>query len=155
VKIEPKFIDLLMGAALEEAELARKAGEVPIGAVVGVGNTIVSRAHNEMEQRRDATAHAEVLAIGRAGGTLGDWRLKDAILCVTLEPCTMCAGAISLSRVGAVVFGVADPRLGAYGSLYDISQDERLGTPPRVISAVREDECRGLIQRFFAERRVK
>ena len=155
MKIEPKFIEMLMSAALEEGELARKEGEVPIGAVVGVGDKVVARAHNEMEQRRNATAHAEVLALGRAGEVLGDWRLTQAVLCVTVEPCTMCAGAISLSRIGTVVFGAADSRLGAYGSLYDISQDDRLGTPPRVITGVREKDCRDLMQRFFSERRAK
>jgi tRNA(adenine34) deaminase len=155
VKIEAKFIETLMEIALEEANLAQKSGEVPIGAVLGLRGKVIARAHNEMERQRNATAHAEVLAIGRGGELLGDWRLNDAVLCVTVEPCTMCAGAISLSRIGTVVFGVADPRLGAYGSLYDISQDERLGATPRVISGVRENECRGLMQRFFSERRAR
>lgn len=144
-----------MTVALEEAELARSANEVPIGAVVAVGDKIVARAHNEMESRRDATAHAEALAIKRAGEATGNWRLGEAVLCVTVEPCTMCAGAISLARIGTVVFGVSDPRLGAYGSLYDLSQDDRLGKPPRVITGVKESECRGLMQSFFATRRGK
>jgi len=155
VKIDAQFIERLMDAALEEADLARGAKEVPIGAVIGVGGAIVARAHNAMERRSDATAHAEVLAIRRAGEAAGNWRLTEAVLCVTVEPCTMCAGAISLARIGAVVFGASDPRLGAYGSLYDLSQDERLGRAPRVISGVKERECREMMQRFFSERREK
>jgi len=155
MKTDVHFIESLMGAALEEATAAGRAGEVPIGAVIAVDGKIIARAHNETEQQRNATAHAEVLVVGRAGSAVGDWRLKEAVLCVTVEPCTMCAGAISLSRIGTVVFGVADPRMGAYGSLYDISQDERLGSPPRVVAGVKEGECRELLQRFFAELRTK
>jgi len=152
VKLDQRFVEHLMDLALEEAELARISGEVPIGAVVAVQGRVVSRAHNRMEGTLDATAHAETVALREAGAATGNWRLKDAVLCVTVEPCTMCAGAISLARVGTVVFGAADPRLGAYGSLFDLSQDERLGKP-RVVSGVRAAEAAGLLHRFFAERR--
>lgn len=152
MKLERAFIEHLMDLALAEAELARAAGEVPIGAVVAVNSTVIARAHNRMEAERDATAHAEVVALREAGRASGNWRLNEAVLCVTVEPCTMCAGAISLARVGTVVFGAHDPRLGAYGSLYDLSQDERLGAP-RVISGVKGTVAAELLQRFFAERR--
>jgi tRNA(adenine34) deaminase len=152
VKLDQRFIEHLMDLALEEAELARSSGEVPIGAVIAVQEKIVARAHNRMERTRDATAHAEAVAIREAGAAVGNWRLNDAVLCVTLEPCTMCAGAISLARIGTVVFGAADPRLGAYGSLYDLSDDERLGKP-RVISGVKAGDATAILQRFFSERR--
>ena len=146
----------LMGHALEQADLAQMAAEVPVGAVIArlnEGIEIISRAHNEVEQKGSAVAHAEILAIERASEQIGTWRLENCILCVTLEPCTMCAGAISLSRVPQVVFGAFDQQLGAYGSRYDISESIKDGAAPRIISSVREDECVKVLQGFFASKR--
>jgi tRNA(adenine34) deaminase len=100
---------------------------------------------------RDASAHAEMLVIREASSVLGDWRLSESILCVTLEPCTMCSGAIRLSRVGTIVFGAADARLGAVGSLFDICEDPRLGAVPRIIRGVKEKECGQILSDFFAK----
>jgi len=109
-----------MREALREASLAAEAGEMPVGCVVVRDGAIVARAHNECEAQRDATAHAELLAIRRAGAATGDWRLKDCTLYTTLEPCPMCAGAIVQARVGRLVFGAQDPGQGCAGSLYRI-----------------------------------
>ncbi len=154
LRCEPQFLDFLMEEALAEAEKAFAAGDVPIGAVVASGTEIVARAHNEIEALRDATRHAELLAIQRAAAVKGDWRLDEAVLCVTLEPCTMCAGAIKQARVPVVVFGAFDEKRGAFGSLFDLAPDARLGPVPRIVSGVRAEECRRLLQRFFEEKRV-
>ncbi len=138
-----------MHAALEQAQAGAAQGEVPVGAIVVVGGEIVSRAHNEVESGKDASAHAEILAMRRAALSAGDWRLNDALLCVTLEPCTMCIGAAKLARIPTIVFGAEDPRLGAVGSLYDLSQDARNGPVPRVIRGIEEERCRNLLQEFF------
>jgi tRNA(adenine34) deaminase len=153
MKLEPAFIEYLMDKALDQARLAYGAGEVPVGAVMAQRGEIIAAAHNEIESQHDATCHAEVLAMRRAAARLGDWRLSETILCVTLEPCTMCAGAIKLSRVSVVVFGAADEKLGAFGSLYDLSQDERIGLVPRVVSGIKTAECAALLQDFFRSKR--
>ncbi len=153
MKLQAEFVKYLMSAALEEADKAAKAGEVPIGAVIARNETIVARAHNEMELLSDASAHAEILALRHAGKSKGDWRLRDHTICVTVEPCTMCIGALRLARIGTIIFGARDPRLGAVGSLYDLAIDERLGNVPRVIGGVEEEECRERLERFFRERR--
>ncbi|MCO6429442.1 MAG: nucleoside deaminase, partial [Deltaproteobacteria bacterium] len=116
-----------MGLAIEQAKIAYERGEVPIGAVVGDGSNVIAVAHNEIETRSDPTAHAEVLAIQRAAKRSSNWRLHDIVLCSTLEPCTMCCGAIKLARVPVVVFGASDQRAGAFGSIYDLSIDSRSG----------------------------
>ncbi|MBX7142897.1 MAG: nucleoside deaminase [Oligoflexia bacterium] len=144
-----------MDAALAQAKEAFLADEVPVGAVVAYQGDIIAAARNSMEAMKDATAHAEMLALRRAAEKLGDWRLKDCILAVTLEPCTMCTGALRLSRLPVVVFGLRDPRAGALGSLYDLSQDERWGGPMRVISGVHQDKAKELLQNFFAQKRRK
>ena len=143
-----------MQEALIEAEKASSLGEVPVGAVIALGGKIIARAHNLVETKKDATAHAEVLAMQEAGRALGNWRLKDAVLCVTLEPCTMCIGAAKLSRIPTIIFGANDPRMGAVGSLYDIAIDNRVGPAPRIIRGVRGAECRKILSSFFEERRV-
>jgi tRNA(adenine34) deaminase len=142
-----------MTVALAEAERAAAEGEVPVGAVVIADGRMVARRHNERESRRDPTAHAEILALRDAAAELGHWRLLDATVVVTLEPCPMCAGALVASRVGSVVFGAADPRAGACGSLYNLCADPRMNHEVTVTPGVRADEAARLLERFFAERR--
>jgi tRNA(adenine34) deaminase len=141
-------------AALVEARAALALGEVPVGAVVlDAGGAVIARAHNTRELGDDPTAHAEVLALRRAGAALGTWRLDGCTLAVTLEPCTMCAGALVLARVRRLVFGAWDPKAGAVGSLWDAVRDRRLNHRPEVVSGVRGDECGALLAQFFAGRR--
>ena len=142
-----------MGLALDEARLAAAAGDVPIGAVVVVGGEVVARGHNEREARPDPTAHAELLALGRAAAALGTWRLTEATLVVTLEPCPMCAGALVAARLGRLVFGAPDLKAGAVGSLYNLVADPRLNHEVPWTHGVRADECAALLTGFFAERR--
>jgi tRNA(adenine34) deaminase len=143
-----------MGLALEQARLALATGDVPIGAVVlSSAGDVVSLGFNEREATSDPTAHAELVALRRAGMALGDWQLSGCTLVVTLEPCTMCAGAIVLSRVARLVFGAWDPKAGAVGSLWDVVRDRRLNHRPEVLAGVRETDCARLLTDFFAERR--
>ena len=142
-----------MGLALEEAARAAAEGEVPVGAVAVVNGDVIARRHNEREARRDPTAHAELLALRDAAQALGQWRLLDATLVVTLEPCAMCAGALVAARVRRVVFGAADPRAGACGSLYNVCADPRLNHEVTVEAGVRGTEASALLERFFADRR--
>jgi tRNA(adenine34) deaminase len=143
-----------MGAALIEARRALDDGEVPIGAVVlDPSGAVIATAHNERELGSDPTAHAEVLALRRAGAALGAWNLEGCSLAVTLEPCTMCAGAIVLARIARLVFGAWDPKAGAVGSLWDVVRDRRLNHRPEVVAGVREDECGQLLADFFAAKR--
>jgi tRNA(adenine34) deaminase len=143
-----------IGAALDVARAAAALGEVPVGAVVlSASGGLVASAHNEREVLSDPTAHAEVLALRRAGTALGSWQLVGCTLAVTLEPCTMCAGAVVLARVSRLVFGAWDPKAGAVGSLWDVVRDRRLNHRPEVIAGVREAECSALLADFFAARR--
>jgi tRNA(adenine34) deaminase len=143
-----------MEAALDEARAALAAGDPPVGAVVvDESGTVIARGHNERETAADATAHAEVLAIRAASTVRGEWRLTGCTLVVTLEPCTMCAGAIVLARLDAVVFGAADPKAGAVGSLWDVVRDRRLNHRPEVVSGVRAEEAGELLRTFFAAQR--
>lgn len=143
-----------VGAALAEARAALALGEVPIGAVVlDAGGTVIARAHNARETGADPTAHAEVVALRRAGEVLGSWRLDGCTLAVTLEPCTMCAGALVLARVRRLVFGAWDPKAGAVGSLWDVVRDRRLNHRPEVVAGVRDEECGALLADFFGGRR--
>ncbi|KOG31655.1 tRNA adenosine(34) deaminase TadA [Streptomyces resistomycificus] len=143
-----------MRLALEEAGRAGRGGDVPVGAVVlsGDGRTVLATGHNEREATGDPTAHAEVLAIRRAAAELGAWRLSGCTLVVTLEPCTMCAGAIVQSRVDRVVYGARDEKAGAAGSLWDVVRDRRLNHRPEVIEGVLAEECAGLLTDFFRGR---
>jgi tRNA(adenine34) deaminase len=144
----------LMSLALAEARLAEAAGDVPIGAVVvDSGGAVIGRGHNERESTGDPTAHAEVLAIREAARRLGSWRLNGCTVAVTLEPCTMCAGAIVLARLDRLVYGAVDPKAGAVGSLWDVVRDRRLNHRPEVISGVREPECAALLRSWFATKR--
>ena len=143
-----------MGLAMEEADAAAAAGDVPVGAVVlGPDGEVVARRHNERELRRDPVAHAELLAIQDAAATLGGWRLTGCTVVVTLEPCPMCAGALLAARVGTVVFGAFDPKAGAVGTLYNLCSDPRLNHEVEVIAGVRGEACSQQISAFFARRR--
>ncbi len=142
-----------MRAALEEAERALALGEVPVGAVIECGGEIVARAHNERETGGDPTAHAEVLAIRRAAAALGRRRLDGCTLYVTLEPCPMCAGAIAMARLGEVIFGAYDDRAGCCGSLYALTEDAAFGAVIPCSGGLLQEECRALLDRFFAEKR--
>ncbi|MFI9150718.1 tRNA adenosine(34) deaminase TadA [Streptomyces sp. NPDC053367] len=143
-----------MRLALREAELAVRGGDVPVGAVVlaADGTTVLATGHNEREAGGDPTAHAEVLAIRRAAERLGEWRLTGCTLVVTLEPCTMCAGAIVLSRVDRVVYGARDDKAGAAGSLWDVVRDRRLNHRPEVVEGVLAQECARQLTDFFRSR---
>lgn len=145
-----------MREALAEARSAPETGDVPIGAVVADdGGRLIGRGRNEREALGDPTAHAEVLALREAAARRGEWRLGGCTLVVTLEPCTMCAGAAVLSRVDRIVFGAYDDKAGAVGSLWDVVRDRRLNHRPEVISGVLPDECTLLLQGFFATHRVR
>ncbi|WP_228023168.1 tRNA adenosine(34) deaminase TadA [Streptomyces acidicola] len=143
-----------MRLALDEARRATAGGDVPVGAVVLApdGTTVLGAGHNEREATGDPTAHAEVLAIRRAAAQLGGWRLTGCTLVVTLEPCTMCAGALVQSRVDRVVYGARDEKAGATGSLWDVVRDRRLNHRPEVIEGVLAPECAGLLTDFFRTR---
>jgi tRNA(adenine34) deaminase len=143
----------LMGLALERAREAEAHGDVPIGALLARDGEVLAAAGNERELRADPTAHAELLAIRDAAGTLGGWRLPGTTLYVTLEPCAMCAGAIVLARIPTVVFGAADPKAGAAGSVLDVLAQPALNHRPRVVAGVLEDECAAVLRGFFAPRR--
>jgi len=143
-----------MDAALAEARLALDHGDVPIGAVVvDAAGAVIAVGHNERELHHDPTAHAEVVALRRAAEALGSWHLEGCTLVVTLEPCTMCAGAVVAARVGRLVFGAYDPKAGAVASLWDVVRDPRLNHRPEVVGGIAEPECAALLQDFFAHRR--
>jgi tRNA(adenine34) deaminase len=144
-----------MGAALALARECETSGDVPVGAVVvDAARSVIGRGRNEREHEQDPTAHAEVLALREAAATIGNWRLEGCTLVVTLEPCSMCAGAAVLARVDRVVYAAADPKAGAAGSLFDLLRDRRLNHRPEVISGIRADEASALLRAFFASRRV-
>ncbi|MCH2443700.1 MAG: nucleoside deaminase [Acidimicrobiales bacterium] len=145
--------DALMEVALAEASEGAEAGEVPVGAVVAVGDRIVARRHNERESLIDPTAHAELLALRDAAAEVGSWRLAGATLVVTLEPCPMCAGAAWAARLDRVVWGAPNPDAGALGSLYHLGADPRLNHEFELGHGVRAEECASLLADFFAERR--
>ena len=143
-----------MTAALTDARTALDHDDVPIGAVIlAADGTVIATGHNKRELHNDPTAHAEMVAIRDAAAVLGSWHLDGCVLAVTLEPCTMCAGAIVLARVARLVFGTWDPKTGAVGSLWDVVRDRRLNHRPEVVAGVREDECAALLRGFFAARR--
>lgn len=142
-----------MAVALERARAAEAHNDVPIGAVVARDGEVLAAAGNERELRRDPTAHAEILAIRAAAEALGGWRLPGTTLYVTLEPCAMCAGAIVLARIPAVVYGTADPKAGAAGSVLDVLAEPALNHRPSVTAGVLEAECALLLRDFFALRR--
>ncbi len=145
-----------MALALEEARQALGSGDVPVGAVVlDETGRVLGRGHNEREMGGDPTAHAEILALREAAAIRGSWRLDGATLVVTLEPCTMCAGALVLARVDRLVYGADDPKAGAVGSLWDVVRDRRLNHRPEVERGVLAAESADLLTRFFADRRPR
>jgi tRNA(adenine34) deaminase len=144
-----------MGVALDEAAVAAEHDDVPVGAVMLDGDKVVARRHNERELTGDPTAHAEILALRDAAMRNGSWRLENLTLVVTLEPCPMCAGALLAARVGRLVFGAADPKAGACGSLYNLCADPRLNHEVEVLTGVRAEECSARLSGFFAARRVR
>lgn len=142
-----------MRLALAAAEQAGAHGDVPIGAVVVRDGKVLGTGGNERELTADPTAHAEILALREAARAVGDWRLEGCTLVVTLEPCTMCAGAIVLARVPRLVFGAFDPKAGAVGSLWDVARDPRLNHQPEVVAGVLEPECAAILREFFSHQR--
>lgn len=144
-----------MRVAIEEALKAKEINEVPIGAVIVYRDEIIARAHNLRETKQNAVAHAELLAIEKACEVLGSWRLEDAELYVTLEPCPMCSGAIILSRIKKVIYGASDPKSGCAGTLMNLLQDERFNHQTEVQKGVLQDECSELLTTFFREIRER
>jgi tRNA(adenine34) deaminase len=143
----------MMTLALEDARDAATGGDVPVGAVVARGGTVLGRAGNAREREQDPTAHAEILALRRAAETLGSWHLEGCTMYVTLEPCAMCAGALVLSRIDRLVFGAEDPKAGFAGSLGDLLRDERLNHALEVTSGVLTEACGEVLRDFFRDRR--
>jgi tRNA(adenine34) deaminase len=144
-----------MGEALRQASHAFETEEVPVGAVVVRAGRIIARAYNQVELLKDATAHAEMLALTQAEGAVGDWRLNECTLYVTKEPCPMCAGAMVHVRIGRVVFGAGDPKAGAAGGVLNLLQFPTFNHRCEITAGVREPECRSLLQSFFVEQRAK
>jgi tRNA(adenine34) deaminase len=145
-----------MEMALEEARLAALEDEVPVGAViVSLSGGVLARAHNQREQLKDPTAHAEVIAITQAAAALGSWRLENCVLYVTLEPCPMCAGAIVLARLPWLVYGAADPKAGACETLYRLTSDPRLNHRTAHVAGVLADPCAAVLSEFFAGKRKR
>ena len=142
-----------MRLALREAERALEHDDVPVGAIVVRDGEVAGAGHNERELRQDPSAHAEMLAIREAARALGSWRLLDTVLYVTLEPCAMCAGAIVLGRIPRVVYGTADPKAGAAGSVLDVLSEPRLNHRPEVAGGLLATECAALLVNFFSSRR--
>jgi len=144
-----------MRMAIEAAKIAQDNGDVPIGAVIIHKDQVIAKAYNQREQLNDPTAHAEIIAMTQAAAALESWRLASCTIYVTLEPCPMCAGALVLARIDRLVYGCADPKAGACGSLYNIVQDSRLNHRLDVTSGVLENECSQLLQDFFKLRRTE
>ena len=145
--------EYFMRLALREAERALEHGDVPVGAVIICDGEVIGAAHNEREVRQDPTAHAEMLALRQAAKAVGSWRILDAVLYVTLEPCAMCAGAIVLSRIPRVVYGTSDPKAGAAGSVLDVLAEPALNHRPQVGGGLLAPEAADLLRAFFASRR--
>ncbi len=146
-----ELADSLMREALSEARVASSKGEVPVGAIIWSKDAILGRGHNQVEQGLSVTRHAEVIAIEEASRGAGTWRLHGAILCVTCEPCLMCAGAVLHSGISAVIFGASQPNEGSFGSIADLAN----GTSLRIIRGIREQEGKELLTSFFAGRRAQ
>ncbi|HEY2602126.1 MAG TPA: tRNA adenosine(34) deaminase TadA [Thermoleophilaceae bacterium] len=145
--------EYFMRLALREAERALEHDDVPVGCVVARDQEVIGAAPNERELRGDPTAHAEILALREASQAVGHWRLTDAVVYVTLEPCAMCAGALVLARVPRVVYGTVDPKAGAAGSVLNVMDEPRLNHRPEVAGGLLADEAAGLLREFFATRR--
>jgi tRNA(adenine34) deaminase len=145
--------EYFMRLALREAEQALEHDDVPIGAVIVREGEVIGSGHNERELRADPTAHAEMIALREAARTLHTWRVLDAVMYVTLEPCAMCAGALVLARVPRVIYGTADPKAGAAGSVFDVLGEPRLNHRPQVAGGLLAEDCAELLRGFFAPRR--
>ena len=150
---EPPFDDYFMRDALRQAEKAYASDEVPVGAIVAREGKIIARAHNQVELLKDATAHAEMLALTQAEAAVGDWRLTDCDLYVTKEPCAMCAGAVVHTRIRRVIFGCPDPAAGAAGSMMNLLQMPTFNHRCEITSGVLQKECAAILQEFFRKRR--
>lgn len=144
----------LMQIAIKEAKIAEENDDVPIGAIIVYQNQIIGRAYNQREQLQDPTAHAEIIALTQAAAFLESWRLHGCTMYVTLEPCTMCAGALVLARIDRLVYGCDDPKTGAVKSLYNIVSDQRLNHIIDVTSGVLAEECSLILQNFFKQKRT-
>jgi tRNA(adenine34) deaminase len=142
-----------MRLAYQEAQAALAEDEVPVGAVIVHGARVIASAHNQREQLRDPTAHAEMIAITQAAESLGSWRLEDCTLYVTLEPCPMCAGAILQARIPTVVYGAPDPKAGAVHTLYQLLSDSRLNHQPQLVAGVMLQPCGEILTEFFRGKR--
>jgi tRNA(adenine34) deaminase len=154
--VSPHFFprdEYFMRLALREAERALEHDDVPIGAVIVRDGEVIGAGHNERELRSDPTAHAEMIALREAARALGSWRVLESVMYVTLEPCAMCAGAIVLARVPRVIYGTADPKAGAAGSVLDVLGEPRLNHRPAVAGGLLAEECAALLQGFFGSRR--
>jgi tRNA(adenine34) deaminase len=147
--------EFYMSKALEEARRAFDEDEVPVGAVAVYKNRIIGRGHNQTEQLRDSTAHAEIIAITAAANALQSWRLQDVVIYCTIEPCIMCAGALVLARVKRIVFGARDKKFGGCGSIFDIVREKRLNHRIEVVEGVLEREAAGLMKEFFRMKRKR
>ncbi len=146
-----RFMQMAIGAA----GVGEENGDVPIGAVIVHENRIIAKAYNQRQQLQDPTAHAEIIALTQAAAALGSWRLHDCTIYVTLEPCSMCAGALVLARIDRLVYGCDDPKTGAVKSLYNICQDERLNHQVEVTAGVLGEQCSAMLSDFFARRRAE
>ncbi len=149
--MDSRKFDRFMELAMREAEQAFQKGEVPVGAVVVFEDRVVGRGYNQTESLHDATAHAEMIALSAAYGHFGDWRLEDCYLFSTLEPCAMCAGAAVLSRISTIVYGAADPKFGACGSILDIPNEPRLNHKIEVVSGIKSDDIAAMMKLFFQQ----
>ncbi|WP_096180403.1 tRNA adenosine(34) deaminase TadA [Effusibacillus lacus] len=147
--------EFFMREALKEADKAAQWGEVPIGAVVVKGGNVIARGHNMRETWKDPTAHAEIVALREASRILGGWRLSGCRLYVTLEPCPMCAGALILARIDEIIYGAAEPKFGAAGSIVNLFAVDRFNHQPQLTSGILEEECGMILKEFFRERRNK
>lgn len=154
-QIDNNLDERYMRTAIEAAKTAQDNSDVPIGAVIVYEGQIIAKAYNQREQLNDPTAHAEIIALTQAAAALGSWRLGGCTIYVTLEPCTMCAGALVLGRLDRLVYGCDDPKTGAVKSLYNIVQDKRLNHQLEVTSGVLADECAAMLSNFFTHRRIE
>ena len=150
---KPTADEKFMQMAIEQAKIAEDNGDVPIGAIIIHNNQIIAKAYNQREQLQDPTAHAEIVALTQAAAALESWRLNDCTIYVTLEPCTMCAGALVLARIARLVYGCDDAKTGAVKSLYNIVSDSRLNHQVEITSGVLKEQCSSQLQQFFSRRR--
>ncbi len=148
-------MEKMMALALAQARLAAAEGEIPVGAVLVRGDQVLAQAHNRREATPRSTGHAEIQCLREGAQALGDWRLRECTLYVTLEPCPMCAGAMLMAQLGQCVYGAADPRLGCCGSVYDLPDDPALGGRTQWVAGVCAEECAALLQNFLREKRTE